>query len=100
MEKKTMFTNRFNFKANYITFLSEKKPFSSHKTCRKTLKLLSKKFLNAEGTIRLTSTGDSQGNLTFRLKTLLIGFLIKTQNHKKLTTKFNFPLSIVLHHSY
>lgn len=45
MENKTMFTNRFNFKANYITFLSEKKkPFSSHKTSRKTLKLLRKKF--------------------------------------------------------
>lgn len=24
MENKPMFTNRFNFKANYITFLSEK----------------------------------------------------------------------------
>lgn len=30
MENKTMFTNRFNFKANYITFLSEKKNLLVH----------------------------------------------------------------------
>lgn len=33
-------------------------------------------------------------------KKFLIAFLIKTHHHKKLTTKFNFLLSIVLHHFY
>lgn len=43
-----MFTNRFNFKANFITFVfakeNKKKTFSPHKTSRKIPKLLSKKI--------------------------------------------------------